>query len=203
MKPPVASPAGQTAGPEPGLVGRGAGWVAGQLGLLLAVALVPWLEPGAGHDAGGPVWRALGAVLAVGGIFLGGVAGRGLGANLTPLPYPRDGAALVIRGAYSWVRHPIYVAVVLLALGWSLLWGSRVGLGLSLLLVLWLDQKARREERWLADRWPEYRDYQQRVGRWIPRFGRRCSSLPHGPAPSSPTPPTEPCHAVADADPEP
>jgi protein-S-isoprenylcysteine O-methyltransferase Ste14 len=177
--------------------------VAGQLVLLLIVALAPWLAPHPGYGAGALVWRALGGVVAAAGALLGGVAGLGLGASLTPLPYPRERGALVVHGAYAWVRHPIYVAVVLLALGWSGLWGSGAGFGVSLLLALWLDQKARREERWLAARWPEYRDYQRRVGRWLPRLHRRRPPVKHGPVRPSPIPPAEPCHAIADADPRP
>jgi protein-S-isoprenylcysteine O-methyltransferase Ste14 len=36
------------------------------------------------------------------------------------------------------------------------------------LLFIVLDLKARKEEAWLCDRFPEYADYQQRVSKFIP-----------------------------------
>src|SRR5476651_2191042 len=43
-------------------------------------------------------------------------AARNLGSALTPLPLP-NGAGLAARGAYRWVRHPIYTGVILACLG--------------------------------------------------------------------------------------
>jgi len=38
----------------------------------------------------------------------------------------------------------------------------------SLALAIFFDAKARREERWLRRRFPEYTRYEQRVRRFIP-----------------------------------
>ena len=35
-------------------------------------------------------------------------------------------------------------------------------------LMLLLQAKATRQERWLRERYPEYRDYEQRVKRFVP-----------------------------------
>ena len=35
-------------------------------------------------------------------------------------------------------------------------------------LMLLLQAKATREERWLRERYPEYRDYEQRMKRFVP-----------------------------------
>ncbi len=134
---------------------------------MAGVAAGPWGDASARTWAWG--WRAgAGAVLAaLGG--LGSLAAlASLGRNLSVLPHPKDGAALVATGAYAWVRHPIYVGVLALGAGWALLWGSwAAALAWAALFVLF-DLKARREEHLLAQRFPGYGDYLRRVRRFIP-----------------------------------
>ncbi|HEY3381236.1 MAG TPA: isoprenylcysteine carboxylmethyltransferase family protein [Vicinamibacterales bacterium] len=91
-----------------------------------------------------------------------------LGPGLTPLPYPKDGATLIDTGPYALVRHPMYFGGMVLALGWALYVGSWLTVGYAVVLFVFLDLKSRREERWLADRFPGYRTYQRRVRRLIP-----------------------------------
>ena len=77
-----------------------------------------------------PEPRRGGAVFAAGAV-LGLAAGRRLGRALTPTPVPIAGAGLRIDGAYRYVRHPIYSAVLLMCVGyaiaigslWSWIWG--------------------------------------------------------------------------------
>ena len=71
-------------------------------------------------------------------------------------------------GIYSVMRHPLYTSVMLASLGWALLWQSGPALVAALLLAPFFDAKARREERWLAERFPDYGDYQRRVARFLP-----------------------------------
>jgi protein-S-isoprenylcysteine O-methyltransferase Ste14 len=54
------------------------------------------------------------------------------------------------------------------AAGWALAWQSLWGLGFLPLLLAFFDLKARREERWLAARYPHYVDYRQRVRMFLP-----------------------------------
>ena len=91
-----------------------------------------------------------------------------LGKNLTPLPYPKDGAVLIQAGLYRYVRHPIYFGVLLAALAWLLTFPGVYVLAYSICLFLLFDLKARREEAWLMGRFPAYRDYQGRVKKLIP-----------------------------------
>lgn len=92
-----------------------------------------------------------------------------LGKSPTPLPTPSAGARLVQTGIYGYIRHPLYTAVSCASLGWALVWGSWPALLAALALVPFLDAKARREERWLRERFPEYSAYERRVRRFIPR----------------------------------
>jgi protein-S-isoprenylcysteine O-methyltransferase Ste14 len=144
----------------PDLGTRGGGWVGGQALLLLAVALSALV--GVGPVLWSIVPGALVAGLGVGVVVAGAAA---LGSALTPYPRPREGAGLRELGLYSLVRHPIYGGVVLVAAGWSLFWRSPLGGVLTLVLLLFFTLKARREEAWLEQRYPEYAAYRRRTPR--------------------------------------
>jgi protein-S-isoprenylcysteine O-methyltransferase Ste14 len=120
-----------------------------------------------------PVWLSetafvLGIALLVAGSMLGLSAVLGLGKNLTPLPYPKDGAPFVQSGAYALVRHPIYASAIQLGFAYALLVHGTLTLAYALLLIAFFDVKSRREERWLVARHPAYPEYQRRVHRLIP-----------------------------------
>ncbi|HEX8681019.1 MAG TPA: isoprenylcysteine carboxylmethyltransferase family protein [Ardenticatenaceae bacterium] len=143
---------------------RGEGWVVLQFLLIAAIVLVPRRSPEAV-----PNWiRYLGLPLMAAGAALGGAATLNLGSNLTPLPKPVENGQLVRSGAYSVVRHPIYLAVVLGMVGFSLLRASVGGLALTGLLFAFFDRKARREEAWLREQYGDYAEYQQQVRRLLP-----------------------------------
>ena len=147
--------------------GRGEGWVAAQGVLLLATVAATFAGPNLPPGLRGPA-RGLGALglLVGGGFFLAGVLD--LGKNLTPLPRPKPGGALVTGGTYGVVRHPIYSGGLLAALGWALLRGRWLGLLASGALWVFFDAKATREEAWLAERFPDYPAYRRRVAKLVP-----------------------------------
>ena len=106
-------------------------------------------------------------------VALGGgallVAGMGsLGSALTPFPRPVSGASLRDRGVYALVRHPIYGGVLFLGLGWAL-WASPMALVALGCLAAVFEGKRRREEAWLAEVYPGYAAYRERVRhRFVP-----------------------------------
>jgi len=105
-------------------------------------------------------------MLAGGGLML--AAFTNLGKGLTPLPYPKDDGQLIQTGVYGFIRHPIYCGVFALALGWALVVCGPLTVLYAVLLLLFLDVKSRREERWLSAKFPAYADYQKRVRKLIP-----------------------------------
>jgi protein-S-isoprenylcysteine O-methyltransferase Ste14 len=144
---------------------RGGLWVLGQ-GVLLSVVV-------AGGILFHSQWHSLSLMLC--GVFLlliasgCGLAGTiSLGRNLTPFPKPSACAALVTTGIYGLIRHPLYTAVFCGSVGWALVWRSWPALLAGLALAPLFDGKARREERWLRQQFPEYATYARRVRRFVP-----------------------------------
>jgi protein-S-isoprenylcysteine O-methyltransferase Ste14 len=156
----------------PSLGPRGEGWVAGQFLLLALVAGfgvrgLTALPPG---DA--PEWLRVGSGSAalVAGILVGVRGARDLGTNLTPFPRPPRDAQLVDSGIYGHIRHPLYAALILVSGGWSLAMGSAGSAVATGALAGWLDLKARREERWLNERFEGYASYRKRTRRFVPKL---------------------------------
>jgi protein-S-isoprenylcysteine O-methyltransferase Ste14 len=154
----------------PALGRRGGGWVVLQVLLLAAIGACGFVSvywPASVESflvVLGLVAIALGAILFV----VGAVA---LGPSLTPFPHPKARGRLHQGGIYRLVRHPVYGGLLLLALGWSLA-AAPLGLVPTALLGLLVDFKARREEEWLVERYPEYAAYRARTPHrfvpWLP-----------------------------------
>jgi protein-S-isoprenylcysteine O-methyltransferase Ste14 len=144
---------------------RGGLWVLGQSTILAIVILsaIPYHHQWHSQSLVLTAWLLI--VLA----SLSGAAGTiSLGQNLTPFPKPGANSRLVQHGIYRFIRHPLYTAVFCASLGWAMLWQSCPALIAALALAPFFDAKARVEERWLCQQFPEYRTYQQRVRRFIP-----------------------------------
>jgi protein-S-isoprenylcysteine O-methyltransferase Ste14 len=136
--------------------------VAAQLALLAGIAASALVGLGWPDELR---WAAfvVGGVLIALGLLLVIVGGVQLGASLTAFPAPRPGSELETAGLYRRARHPMYGGGILAALGWSILFATVVGLALTTVLVLVFELKTRREEAWLLDHHPGYRDYLQRT----------------------------------------
>ncbi|HEX2883242.1 MAG TPA: isoprenylcysteine carboxylmethyltransferase family protein [Candidatus Limnocylindria bacterium] len=154
----------------PALGPHGEGWVVGQAILLVAVAAlgIRGLASLPPSDPAGTARVVVGlGLLVVGGLV--GLAGlRALGSSLTATPRPKRDAEFVDSGIYARIRHPLYVAVTLSALGWAVATGTPAGVAVALLLAAWLDAKSRREEAWLLEAYPAYAAYRQRTHRFVP-----------------------------------
>ncbi len=144
---------------------RGEGWVIGQFVIGAAILIATFFT-----RIEMPLWlQYLGGALLVGGGVIAFAGLLRLNGNLSPYPKPKDGEhTLVTSGVYHIVRHPIYSGIAIGALGWTLWWGTLLGIALAGALFIWFDLKARREEKWLVEKYPAYAAYQTRVKKLIP-----------------------------------
>jgi len=144
---------------------RGGLWVLGQNTLLSAVIAGGIFCRNHWHSFPLTLCGALLLLIAAGCGLAGAVS---LGRNLTPFPKPSASTRLVKTGIYRLMRHPLYTAVFCGSVGWALVRESWPALIAALALGPLLDGKARREERWLRQQFPEYSTYEQRVRRFLP-----------------------------------
>ena len=122
-----------------------------------------------------PLSEAPGTLEAIGtGIFSAGlalaIAGRvQLGDNWSDIETARilPEQAVVQRGVYRYVRHPIYVGDLLLLLGLELSLNSWLVLGVAVLTPVVL-ARAVGEEEMLKAKLPGYREYCRTTKRFIP-----------------------------------
>ena len=147
---------------------KATGWslVGIQAALYVVLIVLPWRAPTTGS-----IVMAIPPLIL--GVALGVVSFRTLGSALTPTPVPIPGAGLRTTGVYSWVRHPIYSAVLSLTLAalifagswWSWLWGA--------VIVGFFWGKSRWEDRLLAREYgDQWRSWASRTGALIPRRRR-------------------------------
>ena len=141
----------------PSLGARGGGWVTLQFALLATILAVGLLAPG-WPDAARWWLKGAGVLLVFGGALLIVLAGRALGSGLTPFPKPAEEGQLVDDGPYAVVRHPVYTGGILFAAGISLALSPWALAATAALAFVWA-LKARVEERFLAERYPDYADY--------------------------------------------
>jgi protein-S-isoprenylcysteine O-methyltransferase Ste14 len=144
----------------------GKSWVIGQSLLLAAVGIAApafsgkW--PVLVSVTGGSLGFAYAAWTGLSGVSR-------LGKNRTPLPAPREDSVLVTTGIYALMRHPLYAAMMAMAIGWAFFWSSVVGLFIAVGFMGFLHAKALFEERLLCERFAGYPSYASRVPRYFPR----------------------------------
>lgn len=117
----------------------------------------------------GQLWLAI--LIAAGGLAIMLLAAwqfRRAGTTVNPMR-PEDSSELVSGGIYRLTRNPMYLGDVFLLTGWGLYLSAPVALLLIPLFILWIDRfQIPGEEAALEARFgPAYRQYRERVRRWI------------------------------------
>jgi protein-S-isoprenylcysteine O-methyltransferase Ste14 len=146
----------------------------------IVAGLVPWWitgwRVGAAYPAAvliiGAVLTAAGSVVLLGAFAQFAIQGRG-----TPAP-PMPTEQLVVRGLYRYVRNPMYLAVLAVIVGQSLLLARPVLLGYAAVVAaLFVAFVYGYEQPALARRYgAQYDAYRQAVPAWWPRPGFRRTS---------------------------
>jgi len=144
----------------PALGKRGEGWVVLQVVLIAAVLLSAVSGRGWSGHAQVIAYACGGTLIGLGLAMLVAGAIR-LGRALTPLPAPKRQDDVVRTGIYRLVRHPMYGGGLLIALGWTIVFATALGLAITVLLAVFLDLKSRREELWLMEQLRGYDTYRR------------------------------------------
>lgn len=112
----------------------------------------------------------LGLALCTAGLLIGVVAVIQLNTNLSPFPSPVKGGTLIKKGLYRYVRHPIYLGIILAMFGFSLASFSYPRLFLTVICYGFFMLKARYEESLLRKRYQEYEAYMKDTGMILPKI---------------------------------
>src|SRR5213075_2999663 len=82
---------------------------------------------------------------------------------------PNEKTQLIVSGPYAYIRHPIYAIQSLMLLASMALLPSPLMLIATLLMLIFLQWEARREEKYLAlNHGPGYIDYCRQTGGFVP-----------------------------------
>lgn len=116
-----------------------------------------------------PVWGTVGAVLIGLALALTGWAAMTFAVHRTTLLPGETPTALVTTGPYAWSRNPIYVADVVLLVGWCMLLGAITPFLLIVPFARILEYRfILPEEARLEATFPDdFADWSQHVRRWV------------------------------------
>ena len=145
-------------------------WGIAQL-LPIFYAFAPWFDFA---DYSLPLWTAwLGTFIFAVGLWMLWRSHADLALHWSPTLELREEHTLVTGGVFRYIRHPMYAAHVVYAIGQVLMlqnWLVGPG-GLLAAIPLLLLRVGPEEEMMLEKFGDEYRAYMQRTGRFFPRFG--------------------------------
>lgn len=115
----------------------------GILGLLVLAKGPSLMESNSWIEKISPVFYLIGGII----FFFAYIALR---PSLRVSPIPREGAPLIMTGIYRWLRHPMYVSVLIFAAGLAFRNLSYLNIGLWFLLLIVLVIKGAYEDSLLA-----------------------------------------------------
>ena len=139
-------------------------WFGAQFVIFCALLIAPLID----RFRGPVVLRFIGLILLGCGVWVAVQGYRVLGTNHSPWVTPVADGQVVATGIYGYVRHPIYLGWFIGSLGFGLLLGSWLGVGVAVVWLIFADLKAREEEKWLRKKYAEYPAYQAQVKRFFP-----------------------------------
>ena len=109
-------------------------------------------------------------LMAVFGLFIAVWSFAVMGRSINVSPELKQSAQLKTTGPYRFVRHPMYLALLMFCGGYVVADGSMMGLAYWVGLLAILSMKIYYEERMLRNRFPVYNVYCESTKRLIPFF---------------------------------
>lgn len=88
--------------------------------------------------------------------------------NFNIQPKMKENAKLITTGIYGYIRHPMYLSVLLMMLGFFVSSPSIIEAILLILLTIVLVLKAKKEEAIWSDETQEYLSYKKKTKLFIP-----------------------------------
>ncbi len=139
------------------------------IGITLISLLTDWQWLARWHHHH-PAIIAMGLLIAGLGLVYFVTAIIALGEHYSDAHQGRLPTAIIQRGPYRYVRHPIYSANLVLTIGLLIVSGS-AWLAINLLVLsTYYYVMIRKEEAYLLTAFPEYHTYRQRTGALLPRI---------------------------------
>jgi protein-S-isoprenylcysteine O-methyltransferase Ste14 len=136
---------------------------------IVTVAAIGLAVPDGGVAEAVGAWAWLGLVpLAAGPGFMHWAAALFRAAGTTVKPF-QPASRLVTHGAFDWSRHPMYLGMLLILAGLAMITGSPLALLACVPFALYMQRTFMLPEEWRLESQfrHEYREYRQRVGRWV------------------------------------
>ncbi|MGS2725032.1 methyltransferase family protein [Psychroserpens sp. BH13MA-6] len=113
--------------------------------------------------------RASALSIAFIGMIIVAIAIIQLNTKISPFPTPRSNSELIVYGLYRYSRHPIYTGILLTCAGYAFYSNSIYKLIITTLLYVLFFFKSNYEEQQLMQKFPSYRSYKNRTGRFFPK----------------------------------
>ena len=108
-------------------------------------------------------------IFAVFGGLISVIAILQLNKNLSPFPTPKSGGKLIQTGLFKFVRHPIYSGILIGLGGFAIYTSSGFRVIICLLLYVLFSVKTEYEEKLLIQKFEEYKQYQKKTGKFLPK----------------------------------
>lgn len=83
-------------------------------------------------------------------------------------PEPKEHAQLITTGPYRYIRHPMYVSLIIMMLGITFYNYHVLNFFGVVMVIIAVISKARIEEKLLNNHFQNYNDYQRQTSRFIP-----------------------------------
>lgn len=116
------------------------------------------------------IWVGIGIIIAGIGFLLGLISSLTLGNALSPYVTPAPKGKLITHGVYRFMRHPLYAGILAILLGLTLVFFALSKIMVFLIAIIFFYKKASYEEKILIERYPEYKAYKQKTGKFWPKL---------------------------------
>lgn len=153
--------------------GRSWGYTAFMVAFLTLLVVQPILLPGLGLRVAawwGLAMQGTGMLLVAGGLALHWWARSHLRHFYVEDVGFQEGQYLVDSGPYQYVRHPVFTSFFLVAVGLLLVNPALTTLLMVVYVCVDFPRAAHQEEELLTEKLPDYAEYMERTGRFVPKW---------------------------------